>query len=165
MINSIVIVLSDRASKGIREDKSGEILVNILKSNGFDVKEKVVIPDEKRELENLFKEYVNSVDFIVTSGGTGITNRDITPDVTEKFIEKRLSGFEYAMVHYGLKHTPMAAISRAVAGINGNTFIINLPGNPKAIEENFIPLIPAIKHLFQKLKNQEEDCGEQIKRL
>ena len=165
MINSIVIVLSDRASKGIREDKSGEILVNILKDNGFNVKEKVVIPDEKSALENLLEKHINKTDLIITSGGTGITDRDITPDVTEKFIKKRVQGFEYAMVCNGLKYTPMAAISRALAGMNGSTFIINLPGNPRAIEQNFLPLIPAIKHLFQKLKNQEEDCGEQIKRL
>ena len=165
MINSIVIVLSDRASRGIREDSSGEILVKMLNENGFDVKEKIVIPDEKFLLENLFKEYIGKIDFIVTSGGTGITERDITPDVTLSFIEKRLEGIEFAMIHYGLQHTPMAAISRAVAGLSKNTLIINLPGNPKAGEQNLLPLIPAIKHLFQKLKNQEEDCSEQIKRL
>ncbi len=165
MINSIVIVLSDRASQGVREDKSGEILVRLLEDNGFEVKEKIIIPDEKFLLENLLNEYINKVDMIITSGGTGITDRDITPDITLKFIKKRLEGIEYAMIHYGLKHTPMAAISRAVAGLNGNTLIINLPGNPNAIEQNFLPLIPAIKHLFQKLKNQEEDCSEQIKRL
>ncbi len=163
MINSIIVVLSDRASKGEREDKSGEILKDFLKKNQIKVEKKIVIPDEKDELRRLFNNYIGKIDIIFTSGGTGITERDITPDVTLEFVEKRLSGLEVAMLVEGLKKTPMAGISRAVCGLSKNTLIINLPGSPKAIEENLSPIMPAIKHIIFKIKNPQKDCLEDLK--
>ncbi len=158
MIKALVIVLSDRASKGLREDKSGEILKELLEKNGFNVVEKVIIPDEKYELRKIFIESIGRFDVIFTSGGTGITRRDITPEVTEEFIEKRIYGIEVAMVIEGLKKTPHAAISRAVCGIKGDTLILNLPGSPKAAEENLLPILPAVKHIVFKIKNPQKDC-------
>ncbi len=165
MIKTLIIVLSDRGSKGERIDKSGEILKEFLISEGFDVEDKIIIPDEKDILRKIFKNRINKFDLIITSGGTGITDRDITPDVTLEFIDKRITGFEYAMVSNGLQKTVMASISRAVAGLSGKTLIINLPGSPKSIEENFFPLIKAVKHIIQKIKDQSKDCVEQIKEL
>ncbi len=165
MIKTLVIVLSDKGSRGERVDKSGEILKEFLINEGFAVKEKIIIPDDKDILRKEFTNNINNFDFIITSGGTGITDRDITPDVSLEFIDKRITGFEYAMVANGLKKTPMASISRAVAGLSGKTLIINLPGSPKSIEENFFPLIKAVKHIIQKIKEQNRDCQEQLKEL
>jgi molybdenum cofactor synthesis domain-containing protein len=165
MIKTLIIVLSDRGSKGERVDESGEILKEFLIEEGFDIRDKLIIPDEKDILRKVFTDNINNFDFIITSGGTGITDRDITPDITLEFIDKRITGFEYAMVANGLKKTPMASISRAVAGLSGKTLIINLPGNPKSIKENFFPLIKAVKHIMQKIKEQNRDCQEQLKEL
>jgi molybdenum cofactor synthesis domain-containing protein len=165
MIKTLIIVLSDRGSKGERVDESGEILKEFLIEEGFDIRDKLIIPDEKDILRKVFTDNINNFDFIITSGGTGITDRDITPDITLEFIDKRITGFEYAMVANGLKKTPMASISRAVSGLSGKTLIINLPGNPKSIKENFFPLIKAVKHIMQKIKEQNRDCQEQLKEL
>ncbi len=162
MIKALIVVLSDRASKGEREDKSGEILREFLEKNQIKVERKIIIPDEKDDLRKLLNDYIGKVDIILTSGGTGITERDITPDVTLEFVEKRLSGLEVAMLIEGLKKTPMAAISRAVCGLSKNSLIINLPGSPKAVEENLSPIIPAIKHIVFKIKNPKRDCLEDI---
>jgi len=165
MIKTLIIVLSDRAYNKEREDISGENLKTIMEKNKFNVVKKIIIPDEKLELKALLKEYINKVDIILTAGGTGITKRDITPDVTKEFLEKRLSGLEYGMISEGLKFTPMAIISRAVSGISGETLIINLPGNPNSYKQSFLPFLPAVKHIIQKIKNQDEDCFNQLKEL
>jgi molybdenum cofactor synthesis domain-containing protein len=98
---------------------------------------------------------------IVTTGGTGVAPRDITPEVTAGLVHKRLPGFEQAMMQASLAATPRAAISRAVAGILGSSLIINLPGSPKGVRENLAPLLPALDHTLDKIHGDPADCGRE----
>ncbi len=156
------VTLSDKASKGLRVDKSGELIETILSENlNVSFTTKIVIPDEENEIKKVLYQLIfnDGVDLVVTTGGTGVAKRDITPDVTIKFIEKRLYGFEQAMMNSAMQKTPHATISRAVAGTSSETLIINLPGSPKAVKENLEAVLPAIKHTIEKLQGDESDCA------
>jgi molybdopterin adenylyltransferase len=144
-----IVTISDRASSGIYEDKSGKEIEKYLTENienKFEIIYKI-IPDELDKIIKTLNELVEKkCSLILTTGGTGPAPRDVTPEATKKVIEKELSGFGELMRMHSLKYVPTSILSRATAGIVKNSFILNLPGSPKAIKENLEALFPAIPY-------------------
>lgn len=159
MIKAVVLTLSDKGSKGLREDKSAPLVKTMLKSIGAEVIFYEVLPDEKEILKTRLLKYSRLADLIVTTGGTGLSPRDITPEATLEVIERQVPGLPEAMRAEGLKKTKNAMLSRAVAGIRGNCLIINLPGSPKAVREGLGAILEAIPHAISKLQGGAEDCA------
>jgi len=160
VINVGILTLSDKASKGEREDLSGQKLKEFVEKEGWEVKNYLILPDEEVKIVKVLKSWsdIDKLDLILTTGGTGVFPRDITPEATKKVIEKEIPGIPEYIRYISYKITPMAALSRGVAGIRNKTLIINLPGSPKAIEEIFPYLIPVIKHAISKIKGDESEC-------
>jgi len=161
VITGGVITLSDKGSRGEREDISGREVIRMLTDLDIRVADYEIVPDEKEVIKGKLIEYADTrrLDLVVTTGGTGVSPRDLTPDATLEVIERELPGMAEAMRRESLKKTPHAMISRAVAGIRGQTLIINLPGSPKGVQENLAVILPALKHAIEKIKGDESDCG------
>lgn len=143
-----VITLSDRASQGIYEDRSGKKIEEILSSQGYLVKERLVLPDSREMLRAALIRLADeaAVQVIFTTGGTGFSERDITPETTEEVCDRMAPGIAAAMLMRSLEITPRAMLSRQTAGIRKKTLIINLPGSPKACAEDLEIVLPALKH-------------------
>ncbi len=156
-----IITISDKASKGERIDKSGPAIEKILKTIGGNVKKYLIVPDEKKEIVSAIKEMsdIDNIDLILTTGGTGFAKRDNTPEATLEVIEKTVPGLTEVMRIEGLKITPMAMLSRAVAGIRENSLIINLPGSPKGVKENLEIIMPALRHGIEILQGHASECA------
>lgn len=156
-----VITVSDKGSQGLRNDTSGPAITEMLKGIGCEVTEYIIIPDEKetisRELIRLCDEL--DLDLIFTTGGTGFSKRDVTPEATLAVIEKQIPGIPEAMRYKSLQITPMAMLSRAVSGIRKNSIIINLPGSSKAVRENLEVILPVLKHAVGTLRGIDVECG------
>ena len=161
-IHAGVITISDKGSRGEREDKSGPEIIAMLESMGITILHSKVIPDDEELIKEALIEYadVKRLDLILTTGGTGVSPRDVTPDATLQVIEKEVPGMAEAMRRESAKITPHAMISRAVAGIRGASLIINLPGSPKGVRENLAVLLPALNHAVEKIKGDEKECGQ-----
>lgn len=157
-----IITLSDKGSKGEREDITGikikEYIEKNLKTSFIRYE---MIPDEKDILENMLVDFTDlqQFDLIITNGSTGISPRDIAPDITKRVIEKELPGFAEAMRMKSFEKTPHALISRAMCGTRRNSLIINVPGSPKGALENLETVFPAIPHTIKKLQGDKEDCA------
>jgi len=156
-----VVTVSDKGSRGEREDLSGKEVVRMLEEISIPVSDTVIIPDEQDQIQQTLIDLSDrkKLDLIVTTGGTGVTPRDLTPDATLKVIDKAMPGMAEAMRQESLKKTPHAMISRAVAGIRGQTLIINLPGSPRSVRENLAVVLPALKHALEKIKGDESECA------
>jgi molybdopterin adenylyltransferase len=161
MITAAVLTLSDKGSRGEREDMSGPTIREILKHIDARVDFYEVLPDEKMLIKEKLMEYSRKVDIIITTGGTGLSPRDVTPEATLEVIEREIPGIAEAMRAEGLKKTKRAMLSRAVAGVRGNALIINLPGSPKAITEGLEAILEIIPHAVEKIKGNTEDCAVQ----
>ena len=159
MITVAVLTLSDKGSKGEREDLSGPLIAAILKPIGADLKYYEILPDEKDLIKKKLMEYCGKVDLILTTGGTGLAPRDVTPDATSEIIDREVSGIAELMRFEGFKKTRRAALSRAVAGVKANTLIINLPGSPKAVRENLDVILDIIPHAIEKIKGDISECA------
>jgi molybdopterin adenylyltransferase len=159
MISVAVLTISDKGSKGEREDTSGPLIAEILKPIGADVRHYEIIPDEKNLIKHILSKYCGKVDLILTTGGTGLSPRDVTPDATLEVIEKEVSGIADVMRSEGFKKTSRAVLSRAVAGIKGKTLIINLPGSPKAVRESLEIILDVIPHAVEKIKGDTAECA------
>lgn len=155
-----IITVSDKGSVGEREDKSGPALKSVLESS-YDIKDMVIVPDEvdiiARTIQNLID--VKCVDLIVTTGGTGVTKRDVTPEATRLVMERELPGFAEVMRMESYKITPTAVVSRALCGTRKGSLIINLPGSPKAAVECLGFVLKAIPHTLDKLQGDTTDCA------
>jgi molybdenum cofactor synthesis domain-containing protein len=156
-----IITSSDKGYSGEREDKSGKVIEEIVSENGFKVIKKVVLPDEKTLLEN---EMINmcdnlNVNLLLTTGGTGFSKRDITPEATKAVIEREALGIVEAIRFYSLQITKRAMLSRATSGIRKNTLIINLPGSPKACKEALDFVLEDIKHGIEILLGKAKECA------
>jgi molybdopterin adenylyltransferase len=153
MIRFGVLTVSDRSSRGEREDLSGPELVSMVEANGWKVTAQAVAPDERADIQAVLADWADGggVDVILSTGGTGFAPRDVTPEATLAVIEKQAPGLAEAMRQESLKVTPHAMLSRAVAGIRGKTLIVNLPGSPKAARENFSVIIPVLPHVVELL--------------
>jgi cyclic pyranopterin phosphate synthase len=149
-----VIVISDSVAAGKRIDKSGKFIAKNLKDRGMEVVEYKVLPDERSSIEKHLKDYSDNLhlDLILTTGGTGIGPRDITPEATRKVIEKEVNGIADASRAYGQRRTPLSMLSRGLAGVRGRTVIINLPGSLRAVSEYLDFLFPGVEHAFQMIK-------------
>ena len=161
MIRTGIITVSDRSSQGIREDSSGPALAAMLADEELEVCKSLIIPDEKSEIKDAIIKFADKekLDLILTTGGTGVSPRDVTPDATLEVIEKQIPGMAEAMRHQSMNVTPYAMISRAIAGIRGRCLIVNLPGSPKGAKENLAVILPALKHAIEKIKGDAAECG------
>jgi len=159
MITVAVLTLSDKGSRGERKDLSGPLIADILKPIGADLKYYDILPDEKDLIKKKLLEYCGKVDLILTTGGTGLAPRDVTPDATSEIIDREVSGIAELMRFEGFKKTRRAALSRAVAGVKANTLIINLPGSPKAVRENLDVILDIIPHAIEKIKGDISECA------
>lgn len=148
-----ILTISDRGSRGEYEDRSGPLIVSILESRTpWQVTHKAIIPDEMAVIADTLVSWADAgVNLILTSGGTGFAPRDITPEATRQVIERETPGIVEALRAESLKITKHAMLSRAVAGIRGQTLIINLPGSPKAVRENLDVLLPVLPHALELL--------------
>lgn len=159
MITVAVLTLSDKGSKGERVDMSGPMIAEILKGIRAEVKHYEILPDEKGLIKEKLLEYCRKVDLILTTGGTGLGPRDVTPDATMEIIDREIPGIAEAMRAEGLKKTNRSMLSRAVAGVKGETLIINLPGSPRAVIENLEVILDAIPHAVGKIKGDPTECS------
>ena len=153
------MTLSDKGSKGEREDASGPLIQALLKSIAAEIKYTDIIPDEKDLIKQKLIQYSSEVDLILTTGGTGLSPRDVTPEATLEVIDRAVPGIAEAMRTDGLKKTRRAMLSRAVAGVRGKALIINLPGSPKAAQENLEVILDVIPHAIEKIKGDTSECA------
>jgi molybdenum cofactor synthesis domain-containing protein len=159
MITVAVLTMSDKGSRGERKDLSGPLIKDMLKGIGAEVKYYEILPDEKEFIKEKLIGYSKRVDLILTTGGTGLSPRDVTPEATLEVIDKQVAGIAEAMRSEGLKKTSRAMLSRAVAGVKGRALIINLPGSPKAVKENLAVILDVIPHAIEKLKGDTKECA------
>jgi molybdenum cofactor synthesis domain-containing protein len=158
-----VLTISDKGSRGKRKDESGETAVTMLEGEGFSITEKKIVPDDRRQIVDSLVEWVDikGLDLIVTSGGTGVSPTDITPEAMEEIIDYQVPGMSEAMRAASLKKTPHAMLSRAIAGVRGSCLIINLPGSPGGVKDNLSVVLPALKHALSKLGGDTTECAPQ----
>lgn len=159
MITVAILTLSDKGSKGEREDVSGLLINDMLRGIGAEVKHYEIVPDEKELIKEKLITYSKEVDLILTTGGTGLSPRDVTPEATLEVIDIEVPGIVEAMRSEGLKKTSRAMLSRAVAGVREKSLIINLPGSPKAVEENLTVILDVIPHAIEKIKGDPSECA------
>jgi molybdenum cofactor biosynthesis protein MoaC len=150
-LEAAVITISDSRKKD--QDESGKLIIDALTSNGFDIIDYKIIPDEIKLIEQELIYYSDKlkVNIIITTGGTGIGPRDVTPDATKKIIEKEVSGITENLRNYGQSRTPLSMLSRGVSGIRGNTLIVNMPGGTTAVSQSISALFPGVMHIFRMI--------------
>ena len=157
-----IITASDKGSIGERVDLSGPAIMEILAQfNFFQVEKYIMVPDDEEILKETMCNMADDfgIDLILTTGGTGFSKRDVTPEATLAVVDKRTPGIPEAMRYLSLQITSRAMLSRAEAGIRGETLIVNLPGSPKAINETLDYILPAIEHGLDILKGTSGDCA------
>lgn len=160
MFNIGIITASDKGAKGEREDISGKTIAAMLSGLGY-IKHYVIVPDELEALSREMVEMADNleVDLILTTGGTGLGPRDVTPEATLAVVDRQVPGIAEAMRAKSLEKTNRAMLSRAVAGTRGRTLIINLPGSPKGVQECLEVVLPALEHGLAILKGEASECA------
>lgn len=157
-----VLTLSDKGAKGEREDLSGPLIAEMIAGIGGEVVHREMIPDDRALIEKKLIDWADEgLELVLTTGGTGLGPRDVTPDATKKVIEFEVPGMAEAMRLEGLKKTPHAMLSRAVVGVRGRTLIVNLPGSPKGVRENLAAILPALPHGIAILRGRAAECGSE----
>ena len=156
-----ILTVSDKGWHGERQDRSGEVIREMLSGIGAHIANYDIVPDEKELIAQKLIKWADEdgIDIIITTGGTGLSPRDVTPEATLSVIDRIVLGFAEAMRAGSLKKTPMAMLSRAVTGTRGSCLIINLPGSPKAVRECLEPILPVLPHAVETLKGQASECG------
>jgi len=156
-----ILTISDKGSRGERQDKSGEAIRQVLSGVDVSVANYDIVPDEKDLIAEKLVKWADkdNLDVVVTTGGTGLTPRDVTPEATLAVVDRIVPGFAEAMRAESLKKTPHAMLSRAVVGSRGKCLIVNLPGSPKAVRECLEVILPALPHAVETLKGQAGECG------
>ena len=156
-----ILVISDRGWRGERHDKSGQAAKEVISQLSIDIMKYEVVPDEADIISRKLKEWCDEIglDLILTSGGTGLSARDVTPEATLEVIDKTIPGLTEAMRMETMKRKPEAILSRAVAGNRGKCLIINLPGSPKAVKECLEVIMPVLPHALDVLGGRVSDCG------
>ena len=156
-----VITLSDKGSRGEREDKSGPEAVSLAEEAGYIVKESLLLPDEKEALKKELKRLADQrqINVVFTTGGTGFSERDVTPEATIEVCNRMANGIAEAIRNYSMTITPRAMFSRGVSGIRGKTLIINLPGSPKAVKEALRFVLRHLEHGLEVLRGTSRECA------
>jgi len=149
-----ILTVSDKGWRGEREDVSGKVAREVLSRLDVSVAKSDLVPDEKEVIARKLVQWADEdkLDVIVTTGGTGLTRRDVTPEATLSVVDRVVPGFTEAMRHESLKKTPMAVLSRAVAGVRGECLIINLPGSPDGVRDCLEAVLPALSHAVETIK-------------
>ena len=161
MVKVGLLVLSDTRGTDEKPDRCIPAITGFLNKNGFEVVKSEICKDEIEPIRKILKEWVSekSVDIILTSGGTGVSPRDVTPEATRPLLERELLGIPEAMRAASLKKSPNGLISRGLAGLRGETLIINLPGSPKAAVENLEAVYKALEHIVKKAAGDPTECA------
>jgi len=157
-----IVTVSDRGAAGrLKEDTSGVAIRELLQNIGGQVREYLVVPDEKPRIQQALRRCVDELglDLVVTTGGTGLSPRDVTPEATAELLEREVPGMAEAMRAAGLTHTPRAMLSRGVCGIRRRSLIVNLPGSQRAVREALEVILPVIPHALEKLAGDSTPCG------
>lgn len=160
-----IIVSSDKGSTGEREDKSGALIQDMVTEAGFEVSSLKILPDDREKLSFEMVRLADAlnVHLILTTGGTGFSLRDVTPEATRSVVDREAPGIAEAIRQHSLTITPRAMLSRGYAGIRGRTLIVNLPGSPKAVKEALEYIIEPLKHGIEILMGDAQDCATPIK--
>lgn len=163
MFNAAVVTVSDRCFRGERPDSAGPLAAELLKNAGYRVVQTAIVPDEQPRIEQILREIAGSgaVQLLVTTGGTGFSPRDVTPEATLAVCTRLTPGIPEAMRRASMSITPRAMLSRAQAGIRDGTLIVNLPGSPKAARENLEAVLPALAHGLEMLSGRPADCASE----
>ena len=153
-LEAVVITISDSRKKD--QDESGKLIISALTANGFNIVDYKIIPDEIKLIEKELIYYSDKlkVNIIITTGGTGVGPRDVTPEATKKILEKEVSGISENLRDYGQSRTPLSMLSRGVSGIRGNTLIVNMPGSTNAVSQSINALFPGVMHIFRMISGQ-----------
>ena len=156
-----IIIASDKGSKGERQDKSGELIAEIMDINGYKVEKKIIVPDEESIILDQMISMADDLklDLILTTGGTGFSSRDVTPEATIKACDRMANGIAEAIRNYSHQFTSRAMLSRAVSGIRNKTLIINLPGSPKAVQESLDYILDTLTHGLEILTGKASECA------
>ncbi len=151
-----ILTISDKCSRGEREDESGKAIKELLAALNARVVKYDIVPDERELISERLVEWADKegIDLILTTGGTGLSPRDVTPEATLAVLDRMAPGFTEAMRAESLKKTPMSMLSRAVAGIRGGSLIINLPGSPRGVRECLEAVLPALPHAIEVLRGE-----------
>jgi molybdopterin adenylyltransferase len=162
LIRAGVVTVSDKGHAGERQDVSGPLLADLLRKIGVEVVRRVIVPDERSEIERVLIEMADEarLDLIVTTGGSGLTPRDVTPEATLAVIEREAPGLAEVLRFEGYRKTPLAVLSRGVAGVRGRTLIVNLPGSPKAVREGMETLAPILPHAVKMVRGVDTEHGK-----
>ncbi len=149
-----VVTVSDGVFHGSREDRSGQAVCDTLARAGFRVSQRTVVPDEREEIEGVLRRLVTRADLVVTTGGTGLGPRDVTPEATRAVVEREVPGLAEAMRAAGRATTPLADLSRGVVGARGEALVVNLPGGSKGAVESLEAILPVVPHALDLLAGQ-----------
>ncbi|MCZ2355898.1 MAG: bifunctional molybdenum cofactor biosynthesis protein MoaC/MoaB [Bacteroidia bacterium] len=157
-IKASVIVCSDSISKGTKEDRAGKAIIQKLEQFKVTVVDYVIIPDEKKDIQEMVSSYCNQgLQLVILTGGTGLSPRDVTPEALDPLIQKRIPGIEEAIRSYGQTRTPYAMLSRSVVGLIGQTLVLGLPGSTRGASESIDAVFPQILHIFRVMKGANHD--------
>ena len=161
-----VVTLSDKGYAGEREDKSGPLIREMIEKEGYEAAEMILLPDDQKRIEEKLIELCDEkkMDLILTTGGTGFSPRDCTPEATLSVATKNAPGIAEAMRYASLQITPRAMLSRGASVIRGETLIINLPGSPKAVKENLECILSSLPHGLEIMKGMTGECGSEVKK-